>query len=246
MIVTPIRTRVFREEEDLLAFIAEHVPDVPDGAVLAVTSKIVALAEGRTAPLSEKEKVIREESEYAHKTKHVWLTVKDGGVIANAGVDESNADGRLILLPRDSFSSAGLIRRDVMRRYGVRRLGVVVTDSRVAPLRAGITGVALGYAGVRGVRDYRGTKDMFGRPFKYASANVADMLASAAVLVMGEGAERQPLALIEGAPVEFASRIERGEARVSFEDDMYRPFFESAAQKKFEKKRKTREKKPRA
>ena len=172
-----------------------------------------------------KEKLIRQESELAIPTKYVWLTVKDGTVMASAGIDESNAKGKLILLPRDSFKSARFLRKTLRRKYHVRHLGILVTDSRTVPLRAGVTGVALGYAGFRGVKDYRGTPDIFGRKFKFSRTNVADSLAAAAVLVMGEGREQQPLALIEKTSVEFCDKINRGELRINIQDDMYRPLF---------------------
>ena len=104
-------------------------------------------------------------------------------------------------------------------------LGVLITDSRTVPLRAGVTGVAVGYAGFRGIKDYRGTPDIFGRKFEFSRTNIADGLAAAAVLVMGEGNEQQPLAIIEKAPVEFCDRVKRAELRINIKEDMYRPLF---------------------
>ncbi len=172
-----------------------------------------------------KERLIRAESDLAIPTKYVWLTLKDGMVMASAGIDESNANGKLILLPRDSFKSARFLRKALRRKYGVKRLGVLVTDSRTIPLRAGVAGVALGYAGFRGIKDYRGTCDIFGRKFIYSRTDVADGLAAAAVLVMGEGNEQQPLALIEKVPAEFCDKIDRGELHIDIQDDMYQPLF---------------------
>ena len=145
--------------------------------------------------------------------------------MASAGIDEYNANGKLILLPKDSFKTARELRNKLRQRYGIRHLGVLITDSRTVPLRAGVTGIALGYAGFRGVKDYRGTPDIFGRRFKFSRTNIADGLASAAGLVMGEGSERQPLAIIEKAPVEFRDKVDRGELRIDIQEDMYRPLF---------------------
>ncbi len=228
MIVEPIKTRIFQEGEDLIAFIVEHLPVVKSKAIVVVTSKIIALSERRTAVvknIQEKIKIIRQESDFAVPTKYVWLTIKDGMVMASAGIDESNAKGKLILLPRDSFRSAGLIRRMLKKKYGLKQLGVIVTDSRTIPLRAGVMGVALGYAGFRGVRDYRGTPDIFGRKFKFSRTDVVDSLAASAVVVMGEGDERRPLALIEDIQVDFCDRINRQELHIDIQDDMYRPLF---------------------
>jgi F420-0:gamma-glutamyl ligase len=228
MIIAPIKTRVFNESEALLPFIARYIKKIPERSVLVVTSKIVALSEKRTAVITSartKPTLIRKESEVALRTKYVWLTVKDGMMMASAGIDESNANGKLILLPRDSFKAAHLLRKELRRRYRVKHLGILITDSRTVPLRLGVTGVALGYAGFRGIRDYRGMPDIFGRRFRFAQTNVADGLAAAAVLAMGEGNERQPLALIQDAPVKFCKRVNPEELRIDIRDDMYKPLF---------------------
>src|SRR3989344_1067032 len=105
MNIRPIKTRIFREGEDLISFIRSSVPRLKGRTIIAVTSKIVALAERRVVPLEQKESVIQKESEWALKAKWVWLTLKDGILLANAGADASNAAGKLVLLPRDSFKS---------------------------------------------------------------------------------------------------------------------------------------------
>ena len=228
MIIRPIKTRIFQEGDDLFTFVTKHFKKIPEKSVVVITSKIVALAEKRTSVAlndKAKEKLIRRESEFAIPTKYVWLTVKDGMVMASAGIDESNAKCKLILLPKDSFKTARVLRNKLRRKYGVRHLGILITDSRTIPLRAGVTGVALGYAGFRGVKDYRGKPDIFGKKFKFSRTDVADSLATAAVLVMGEGNERQPLAIIEGAPVKFCDRVNRDELRIDLQEDMYRPLF---------------------
>lgn len=245
MNVTPIKTRIFKEGEGLLAFISEHVRKIPERSILVVTSKIVALSERRTEPhTNERRKIalIKRESQFAMKTKYVWLTVKDNLVMATAGIDESNGNGKLILLPRDSFATAAIVRKQIMRAHRLKRLGVIVTDSRCIPFRAGIVGVALGYAGFRGIKDYRTKRDLFGRGFHFSRVDVADSLATAAVLTMGEGSESQPLAIIQNAPVEFSDRGERHELEIDPRDDMYRPLFAKIGNFSFrtKKRRKTR------
>lgn len=227
MLVKAIKTRIFKENEDLKGFILEHVPTLSEGAIFVVTSKIVALAEGRTAAVEDREKIIEAESEFVLRTKYTWLTIKDGVVMASAGVDESNADGKLVLLPKDSFKAARELRATFLRHFGLKNLGVIITDSRLLPLRAGIVGVALGYAGFKGVRDYRGTPDLFGRELKLSRTDIADGLATAAVLEMGEGREQQPLAIIENATVEYVDKVDRTELHIDIGDDVYRPLFDN-------------------
>lgn len=241
MNVTPIKTRVFKEGDDLTAFITEHVPTLKEGSVLAIASKVVALAEGRVVAVGDeydKETLIRRESEWMLKVlPKWWLTVRDGTVVVNAGIDESNADpvkslrdhgagGKLILLPKDSFASAQRLYASLLQNYRIRNLGVIITDSRITPLRAGVVGVALGYVGFRGVRDYRGTSDLFGRPMEVTQTNIADSLATAATLVMGEGNESRPLAIIEGAPVEWTGEVDRSELKIPRDQDMFKHLFD--------------------
>lgn len=228
MIVKPIKTRVFKESESLFDFITNYFKKLSEKSVVVITSKIVALSEKRTAVIEDdkiKEKLIRAESEYAVPTKYVWLTVKDGMFMASAGIDESNGNGKLILLPKDSFKTANFLRKKLQQKYRVKELGVLITDSRTMPLRAGVVGVALGYAGFRGIKDYRGAPDIFGRKFKFSRVDIADSLAASAVLVMGEGNEQQPLAFIENPPVKFCDKIHRKELHIALKDDMYRPLF---------------------
>lgn len=234
MKVKPIKTRIFNEGEDLFPFLASYFKKLPEKSVVVITSKIVALAEKRTAVIKNnrtKSELIRKESEFATLTKYVWLTIKDGMVMASAGIDESNANGKLILLPKDSFRTAHVLRKQLQQRYKVKKLGVLITDSRTMPFRSGVNGVALGYAGFEGIRDYVGTPDIFGRNFKFSRTDIADCLATAAVLVMGEGREQQPLALIENAPIEFCEKVNKRELHIDIEDDMYQPLFSGLKKK---------------
>ena len=234
MKITPIKTRVFEENEDLISFILRYIKNIPEKSVLVITSKIVALSEGLTVSdvsISSKEKLIKSESDFAIKTKYTWLTIKDGMVMASAGIDESNAKGKLILLPKDSFYSAGILRKELKKIFKIKKLGVLITDSRIFPLRAGVVGVSLGYSGFFGVKNYIGKKDIFGRKLKMSRTDVADSLATGAVLCMGEGNEQQPLALISGAPIEFVEKVNKKELEIKVKDDLYLPLFGSIIKK---------------
>jgi len=229
MQVRAVKTRVFRESEDLDAFVARYVPKLKNGSVLVVTSKIVALAEGRTAHPKEKERLIKKESAWALPTKYGKITLKDGILMWNAGIDTSNANGKIVLLPEDSFRAAASLRTALKKHYKIQKLGILITDSRIMPLRAGVVGLALGYAGFKGIKDYRGKKDIFGERYQVTRTDIADSLATAAVLLMGEGSEQQPLAVITGAPVEFVERVNKNELLIPLRDDMYAPLFNRKA-----------------
>jgi coenzyme F420-0:L-glutamate ligase len=234
MQIISIKTKIFKKNEDLIKFIQKYVKKIPEKSVLVVTSKIVSLSEGRTVEYKgerEKVKLIKEESDFAIKTKLTWLTIRDGMVMSSAGIDKSNADGKIILLPKDTFKSADFIRKKIKKIFKLKKFGVLITDSRIFPLRAGIVGVALGYAGFKGVKDYRGTPDIFGRILKMSRTDMADSLATAAVLCMGEGKEQQPLALITNPPIDFTEKINKKELIMDPKKDLYLPLFGSILKK---------------
>ena len=225
MKITPVRTKVFEPCQNLPAFIAAHLPSVKEGCVIAVSSKVAGLWEGRTAPLKDKEKLIKQESSFALKTSLCHFTIKDGMVMTNAGIDESNIKGQLALLPKDSYKTAEKLRKELCKIYGVKKLGVILTDSMILPLRAGIITAAVAYSGFCGVKDYRGKKDIYGRKLKMTLVDIADTLAASAGLMMGEGKEQTPFAVIEDAPVKFTSKSRKGEIQYPLKDDLYYPFF---------------------
>lgn len=229
MLVTPIKTRVFKEGEDLFNFICEYIKELPEQSIVVVTSKIVALSEKRTAPnrtVQSKIDLIYKESDIVIPTRYVWMTVKDGMVMSSAGIDESNSeDGKLIMLPKDSFRTANRLRRQLMNKFKIKQLGVIVSDTRTFPLRTGAMGVAIGYAGFNGLNDYRGNNDMFGKRFNSVQVNIADGLTTAANLTMGEGSQQQPLAIIKDAPVTFVNRINKEELKIDIRTDLYKPLY---------------------
>lgn len=231
MKLTAVRTDIFKPREDLPAFIVRHLPQVPEKSVLAVASKLFALWKGEIVPyesVSQKEALIRRESSAALQTPLAWLTIKDGMVMTNAGIDESNADGKLLLLPENGYAAAEELRQELCAAWRIKKLGVLVTDSMILPLRAGVTAAAVAYAGFKGVKDLRGTPDIFGKKLEVTLVNAADSLASAAALCMGEGNEQSPLCVIENAPVEFADIVSPSEIKYPVADDLYTPLFQAA------------------
>ena len=222
-----IKTRIFVGREDLFSFILKYVRKIPEQSIIVVTSKIVALSEGRFVEYKGKKQrseLIKKESDFILE-KNFLFTIKDGMVMAFAGVDESNGDGRLTFLPEDCYRSAEVLRKKIMRKFGLKKLGVLITDSGFIPLRSGAVGMAIGYAGFKGIRNYIGSKDIFGRVLKMSKTNVADSLATSAVLCMGEGKEKTPLAIITNAPVIFKNKINKKELVINPRKDMYAPLF---------------------
>jgi len=220
------KTPVFKEGQGLADFVLENVGKLEEESVVVVTSKIVALSQGRTvlAEGVDKDDLVKKESKIAVRGRYALLAFKDGMVAASAGIDQSNGDGRYVLLPKNPYQVAEELQKFLRKKCGVKKLGVVITDSRMIPLRAGAVGMAIGYAGFKGLKIYTRRKDIFGRVFQHSRVDVADSLAAAAVLAMGEGEEQTPIAVVSGSPIEFTNTSRKGEIVIKPKDDVYIPF----------------------
>jgi coenzyme F420-0:L-glutamate ligase/coenzyme F420-1:gamma-L-glutamate ligase len=116
----------------------------------------------------------------------VLSEVAGGHIGVRAGVDQSNIeDGNIILLPPDPMGAADELRRDLQRASG-KDLGVIITDTCGRSFRRGQTGNAIGWSGMRAIRDYRGDTDLFGHVLKITEEAVVDEIAGFANFVMGE------------------------------------------------------------
>jgi uncharacterized integral membrane protein (TIGR00697 family) len=236
--VVPFRTEVFSAGQDLVDFVVRSVPKerVREGMILAITSKIVSLAEGElvTRAAVEKGALIRREADtFLGETLYgVALTIKHGILIPSAGIDESNsADGSFILFPKDPYASARRLHAALRERWDVKDLGILITDSHTQPLRKGVTGIGLSHWGFRATRNLVGTADLFGREMKMTHVNVLDALAVAAVYAMGEVAERRPLAIVYGSGAEFTETTARAEIEIPVEEDLYGHLLFKASEK---------------
>ena len=146
-------------------------------------------------------------------------------------VIKSNSEEGYILYPEAIQEDAAQIWNYLRKKHRLRELGILITDSRTTILRRGVTGVALGWCGFVPYHDYIGRPDLFGKPLRVTICNLLDSLAAAAVLVMGEGDEQTPLALITHAPkITFVDRPpSKEEERFFFlspEEDLYAPLLE--------------------
>ena len=230
--VHPVNTRIFREGESLLNFVVEHVDAdlIKESMIVAVTSKIVSLSEGRLVDKATISKQNLIEKEADHNLGEVaygcFLTVKHGLFIPSAGIDESNSESdQYILYPEDPFASAKRLWEGLRERWGLKKLGVLLTDSHTTPLRKGVMGISLAHWGFVGLKDMIGSSDLFGRKLKMTRVNIADGLAAAATLMMGEANECRPLAILEYGDVEFTENTNPEELKMPIEEDLYYPFF---------------------
>jgi coenzyme F420-0:L-glutamate ligase / coenzyme F420-1:gamma-L-glutamate ligase len=202
-----------------------------DGDVVAVAQKIVSKAEGRFVELHSVdpgeraielaqrcakdprfvELVLRESTEVLRCVKDVLIVRhRLGFIVANAGVDQSNIDqsqidgsGHLaLLLPENPDLSATRLRDALAHKLGVQ-VAVLITDSFGRPWRMGVCGTCIGCAGLVPLADMRGRPDRFGRPLRVTQIAVADELAAAATLAMGEADEGRPIVVVSGVAAEF-------------------------------------------
>jgi coenzyme F420-0:L-glutamate ligase/coenzyme F420-1:gamma-L-glutamate ligase len=201
--------------------------------IVVITHKIVSKAEGnivnlekvspseRAIQLAQKtekdpkfvEIVLRETKEIVRTGHNSLITeTKNGTICANAGIDKSNIEGKenIALLPREPDKSARSIRREI-RKLTNQDVAVVISDTHGRPLRMGEINVAIGIAGMKPTKDRRGEKDLFGYVLRVKQTAIADEIASAAELVIGQADEGRPVAIVRGyeySPAEKASARE--------------------------------------
>ena len=228
----PVKTRILTPpQDDLLAVLADSLPPLHNQDVLCISSKVVAIAEGRclSDTTIDKTALIDAEADLVIDRPY-WpspLTVTRHTFVGAAGIDESNADDHFILLPEDCFASAKQIWEWCRATYELDELGVIVTDSRSMPFRYGASGVALGWWGIEPLKNLIGQPDLFGREMKYERSNVVDGLAAAANVVMGELAECQPVTIIRDVPdLTFTPEHTKDHLFCSFADDTFRVLYE--------------------
>ncbi len=241
MKISAIHTPLVTPGQDLQQLIADNIESIPEAGVVVVTSKIISYAQKRLVPIKtgtrqEKHALVKQEADAylpsSYSQYDVMLTIKNGHFNVNAGIDESNADGHYVLWPKNLQLTVNQIWQFIRDYYQLKECGVIVTDSRTWPLRWGVVGTCLAHCGFKQLLDYRGRQDLFGRKIKMVQLNVAEAMASAVVLEMGEVAEQTPLALIENIKhIQFQDKVptqqELKNLKITKEDDVYGPFLNS-------------------
>lgn len=242
MRVKAIKTKKFVPPKDnlgdLIDVVAKHLRE---RSIVVVSSKVIAICEGRCVPQEEyngdKEKLAQKEADlYLEKQEflptHSWMhTIKDGILIASAGIDKSNSKDYFVLWPKNPQASAELIYKELKKLTQIKDFGVVISDSHTIPFRRGLVGLCIAYFGFKPLIDERGTPDIFGEPLHVAQRNVPDSMAVAAVYNMGEGGQQTPVALISDIPdVEFIDHEYKTQDSLSvyeipMDEDIYKVFF---------------------
>lgn len=246
MKVKAIKTRIFMPpQDDLLFFIKESFSnlEIKEESIIVITSKIVAIWQGRCIKIEKginKERLIKQEADFyftytAQKPRRpVTLTLKNNILVSAAGIDASNSNGYYILWPKDPFLPTKQIYEFIKKTYNLKKVGIIISDSRSNLLRLGITGIGISYYGFKPLKDYRGAKDIFGRTLQYSRTNIVDSLADAAVFVMGEGKEQTPIAIIEDVQdINFTTKLSKKDmVEADTKTDIYAPLVTSVKWKK--------------
>jgi coenzyme F420-0:L-glutamate ligase / coenzyme F420-1:gamma-L-glutamate ligase len=228
----------------LITSLRQQGTSLRDGDVMVIGQKAVSKVEGRVVDidgvkpsraatrLSKRTKkrpgfiqiVLNDAKKVLKADENVFIVLtKNGAVCLNGGADKSNVKGDTMyaLLPYDSDGSARKL-RDRIRKITGKTVGVIISDTRSRPFRLGQVEEAIGVAGLKPLVDYRGRNDLFGYQLRFKNVNVADELASAAELVMGQGREMTPAALIRGlSRITFGGRGSSRDLTVSEGEDLF-------------------------
>lgn len=230
--IIQIKTRAFTPPKDnVIDTLVDTMATVKDGDIVCITSKVLAIHQGRCVPIysTSKEALILRESDYSvrgpkFRSKYIRLTITQNILIPSAGIDESNGNGYYILWPHRINKLLNELIQKIRNKYGVYKIGIIITDSHSTPLRRGVIGISMGSFGIEPLKDYRGKHDIFGKKLITTQQNVVDTLASVAIMAMGEGAEMIPMVIIRGwEGLSFSNTITTQKVVVKKSEDIYSP-----------------------
>ncbi|MEM3618480.1 MAG: coenzyme F420-0:L-glutamate ligase [Candidatus Bathyarchaeia archaeon] len=220
--------------------------EIEDGDIIVIAQKIFSKAEGRIVNLkevvpSEKarkiarktgkspkfvELVLRETKEVIKASSEILLVEDARDIVCiNAGIDKSNIEGEsnFALLPEDPDASAEKCRKEIKKLTG-KNVAVIICDTYSRPFRRGQVNFAIGLAGIKPFKDYRGKRDLYGYMLKVKNVAVVDEIAAAAEPLMGQGEEATPVVIFKGLRgfVEFCEKSSAKELKIGKDEDLFR------------------------
>ena len=228
--VIPIKTDLIKPNADFIevfkaSLIANNI-EIKNYDILVIAESVLATMQGRIVNLDTihpSEKAIQLAKEYEMDpryvdvimnesdiiyggVKNVLLCKKLGNLLANAGVDQSNAPiDHVVLLP--NLQELTELRKKVEDFYGIQ-IGMILTDSRTQALRRGVIGLALATTGFEPVESFIGRKDLYGKELKFTYRALADDIACAAQIEMGESDESIPFVIVRGIKAKFSDNLD--------------------------------------
>ena len=249
MEILPIKTKVIKAGDNLAKIILDSIYnqgiEIKNGDIIAISSKVISTTTKRIINLKKikpsnkaqelakkyslepefVELILKECEKIYGGVKKAILTLKNGILTVNAGVDHKNApEGYASLWPMNPQLEADKLRKEIQEATG-RKVGVLIVDSEVSPLRLGTRGLALAVSGFRPVIDYRGRKDLYGKEILVTQHSIADDIASAAHALMGESSELTSVVIIRNAPITLDENAKSEEMKISSERCVYASSF---------------------
>ena len=169
---------------------------------IKITQKAEVLAQKNNNDPRFIQAVLDESVDILLESPFLLVRTKNGSICVNAGIDHSNVEGaeNILLLPESPDESAKKIKNSLFKLTG-KKVSVIITDTNGRAFRNGQTGAAIGIAGIKPTRDWRGTKDLFGRVLEVKNEGVVDEIAGFANLLMGEGDGGTPVVIIRGLDI---------------------------------------------
>ncbi|VVB95792.1 Coenzyme F420:L-glutamate ligase [uncultured archaeon] len=209
---------LIKKGDDIARILSEQT-ELKEHDIVVISSTIVSKSEGRIVPMdtvkaTQRAKIIAkrndndprfvqavldESEEVLLESPFLLVRTRNGSICVNAGIDHSNVEGsdNILLLPEDPDKSARKLKESILKYTG-KNVSVVITDTNGRAFRMGQTGAAIGIAGIKATRDWRGTEDLFGRVLEVKNEAVVDEIAGFANILMGEGNGGMPVVIIRG------------------------------------------------
>ncbi len=247
-----IKLPLIQNNDPLLEIIIKEIKkmgeSLKDKDIIVISEKVVATSQGRLVSLSDVKEISEEAKKWARKCDmderltelivrestmilgglsefHVVLAKVNDFLIANAGIDQSNAGAdNVVLLPKDPDKVVWDYWKRLKEEFKIENLGVIFADSRVQPLRKGTIGIAVATAGFEPIEDLIGKPDLFKRPLQITMRAIADDLTSAAQFLLNEADQQTPVVIIRGVTVEFTDNPQIT-TEISMEEDLYLNIF---------------------
>ncbi|MCP8304830.1 MAG: coenzyme F420-0:L-glutamate ligase [archaeon] len=242
----PIHVSAKRGRFDLFRTILDEIEKngetLEDGDIIVLSSKFIAMSEGRivkipdVVPSPEAEElasklhlqtnlaelILREAEVVFGGVPGFALSVKYGVLTPNAGIDRSNVQaGWAILYPRTPFKTAEMLRRRILLETG-KKVGIIITDSRLLPSRSGTSGIAIGVAGFDPIKDERGRRDLFDNVLRVTRRSLADDISAGAQLLMGEADEGIPIVIVRNTWIKLHDKIvDEDQMMIDYDECIY-------------------------
>ncbi|MGB8217950.1 MAG: coenzyme F420-0:L-glutamate ligase [Candidatus Methanoperedens sp.] len=207
------------KQGDDIALILSEQTELREHDIVVISSTVVSKSEGRivsldTVPATQRAKIIakrngnepgfvqavlNESTEILLESPFLLVRTRNGSICVNAGIDHSNVEGEknILLLPEDPDKSARKLKESILKYTG-NKVSVIITDTNGRAFRIGQTGAAIGIAGIKATRDWRGTRDLFGRVLEVKNEAIVDEIAGFANILMGEGNGGMPIVIFRG------------------------------------------------